>query len=59
MNEHQNNEPYFITEEIATEMKIAGYVFEPPAHVSALRLRDVLANRKRSTNPILPGFATP
>ncbi len=59
MNEHQNNEPYFITEEIATEMKTAGYVFEQPAHVSALRLRDVLANRKRSTNPILPGFATP
>jgi len=47
MNEHQNNKPYFITEEIATELKTAGYVFEPPAHVSALRLRDVLANRKQ------------
>lgn len=43
MNAHQNNEPFFITEEIATEMVATGYVFEPPAHGSTLRLRDVLA----------------
>lgn len=43
MNEHQVNEPFFITEEIEAEMRAAGHVFEPPAHVSTLRLRDVLA----------------
>ena len=43
MNAHQNNEPFFITEEIAAEMVAAGYVFEPPAHGSTLRPRDVLA----------------
>lgn len=43
MDQHQDNEPLFITEEIEAEMKANGYVFEPPAHVSTLRLRDVLA----------------
>lgn len=43
MNAHQNNEPFFITEEIEAEMVATGYVFEPPTHVSTLRLRDVLA----------------
>lgn len=43
MNEHQDSEPFFITEEIEAQMKAAGYVFELPAHVSTLRLRDVLA----------------
>lgn len=35
MNAHQD-EPFFITEEIETEMIAAGYVFEPPAHVSTV-----------------------
>lgn len=43
MNTHQNDEPFFITDEIEAEMKAAGYAFEPPANVSTQRLRHVLA----------------
>lgn len=43
MTKRQDDEPLFISEEIEAEMFAAGYAFEPPAHVSTLRLRDVLA----------------
>lgn len=36
-----HEEPFFITEEIAEEMKAAGYVFEPPAHVSTTNAREL------------------
>ena len=55
MNHHQDNEPLFITEEIEAEMKANGYVFEPPAHVSTLRLRDVLAGLSDDQLAVLPG----
>ena len=42
MNAHQD-EPFFITEEIEAETIAAGYVFEPPAHVSTVRLHEILA----------------
>ena len=38
MNSPQSDEPFFITEEIEAEMKLEGYVFEPPTHVSTMRL---------------------
>ena len=45
MKPHQDgqDEPFFITEEIEAEMIAAGYVFEPPAHVSTVRLHEILA----------------
>lgn len=36
-------EPFFVTEEIEAEMKSSGYVFEPPDHVSTVRLTEILA----------------
>ncbi|MGB3424296.1 MAG: hypothetical protein WBF84_11985 [Castellaniella sp.] len=39
---HQDDEPFFITEEIAAEMIASGYEFEPPPIPCTLRLRDVL-----------------
>lgn len=36
-----HEEPFFITEEIEAEMKAAGYVFEPPAHVSTTNAREL------------------
>ncbi len=41
MSAHQD-EPFFITEAIEAEMIAAGYVFEPPAHVSTVRLHEIL-----------------
>lgn len=45
MKPHQDgqDEPFFITEEIEAEMIAAGYVFEPPAHGSTVRLHEILA----------------
>jgi len=40
-------EPLFITEEIEVAMINAGHVFEPPKHVSTMRLHEV------------PGFECP
>lgn len=33
VDQTQDNEPLFITEEIEAEMKENDYVFEPPTHV--------------------------
>lgn len=43
MSKSQDNEPLFISEDIKAEMLARGYAFEPPAHVSTLRLGQVLA----------------
>ncbi|QHQ28283.1 hypothetical protein XACN24_07520 [Xanthomonas albilineans] len=43
MRQHDGTEPFFITEDIEAEMVEAGYVFEPPIHVSTARLTEVLA----------------
>lgn len=39
---HQDDEPFFITEEIEAEMIASGYEFEPPHIPCTIRLRDVL-----------------
>lgn len=38
-----SNQPFFITEEIKAEMEAEGYTFDPPAHVSTMRLHTILA----------------
>lgn len=43
MNEHQDDEPLFITDEIEAEMKAAGYAFKPPAHISTQRMHHGVA----------------
>ena len=43
MTQSDQEEPFFITEEIAAEMIAAGYEFEPPPIPCTIRLRDVLA----------------
>lgn len=55
MSEHLDHEPLFITEEIEAERKAVGYVFEPPTHVSTLRLRDVLATLSDAELAAWPG----
>lgn len=47
MKEHNENEPLFVTEEIKAEMIAAGYVFEPPSHVSTKRPPETLAPMER------------
>ncbi|MEA9732075.1 hypothetical protein QY696_14675 [Xanthomonas campestris] len=44
-----------MTEEIEAQMKTAGYVFEPPGHVSVVRLRDVLAALSDNDLAVWPG----
>lgn len=44
MDAHEITEPLFITEEIEAEMIAAGYVFEPPTHVSTFHLEDILTD---------------
>ena len=39
---NQDDEPFFITEEIAAEMIAGGYEFELPPIPCTIRLRDVL-----------------
>lgn len=42
-------EPFFITEEIEAEMIAAGYVFEPPAHVTITNARDLFGIQEDET----------
>lgn len=41
---HDQAEPFFITEEVEAELIAAGYMFEPPGHVSTKRLPEILAS---------------
>lgn len=44
MTPHNNKaEPFFITEEVEAELIASGYVFEPPRHVRAKDLPEILA----------------
>jgi len=54
MRNHADAEPFFITEEVEATMLAAGYVFEPPKHVSTLRLSDVLASRSDTDLALWP-----
>lgn len=42
-------EPFFITEEIEAEMIAAGYVFEPPAHVTTTNARRLFGIQEDET----------
>lgn len=52
-------EPFFITEEIEAEMIKAGYVFEPPEHVSVCRLHEVTGYEFPSYSVEKPLVAAP
>lgn len=41
MKQHDENEPFFITEDMAAEMAAAGYEFEPPGHARTKSVRDL------------------
>ena len=55
MTQSDQEEPFFITEEIAAEMIAAGYVFEPPPIVCTVRLRDVLERMTDAELALQPG----
>jgi hypothetical protein len=43
MKLHNENEPFFMTEEIEAGLITAGYVFEPPGHFRTTSLAEILA----------------
>ena len=53
--EHQNEEPFFITEEVAVAMIANGYVFEPRYIACTVRLRDVLKGMSDEELALQPG----
>ena len=55
MPQSDQDEPFFITEEIAAEMIAAGYEFEPPTIPCTIRLRDVLARMTDDELALQPG----
>jgi hypothetical protein len=55
MTQSDQEEPFFITEEIEAEMIAAGHVFEPPPIACTGRLRDVLARMTDDELALQPG----
>lgn len=55
MKQHDENEPFFITEEAEVEMIAAGYEFEPPPVPCTVRLRDVLEGMSDAELALQPG----
>lgn len=55
MTKPHQDEPFFITEEVAAEMTASGYVFEPPPIACALRLREVLEGMTDAELALQPG----
>jgi len=55
MKKHDENEPFFITEEVAAEMIARGYEFEPPPIPCTVRLRDVLERMSDDELALQPG----
>lgn len=55
MKLYEENEPFFITEEVAAEMIAAGYEFEPPPIACTVRLRDVLEGMSDAELALQPG----
>jgi hypothetical protein len=55
MTQSNQEEPFFITEEIAAEMIAADYEFEPPPIPCTIRLRDVLARMTDDELALQPG----
>ena len=52
---HQATEPFFVTEEVAAEMIVGGYEFEPPHIPCTIRLRDVLEGMSDTELASQPG----
>ena len=52
---NQDDEPFFITEEIAAEMIAGGYEFELPPIPCTIRLRDVLERMTDDELALQPG----
>lgn len=44
MKEHDENESFFITEEVEVELIAGGHMFEPPGHVSTKRLPEIVGS---------------
>lgn len=57
MKPHQEaqNEPFFITEEVAAEMIATGYELEPPPIAGKVRLSDVLEGMSNAELALQPG----
>lgn len=49
-SKHQDeNEPFFITEDVEAELAAAGYEFEPPAHARTKSIRELYGWRPGET----------
>lgn len=55
MPKSHQDEPFFITEEVAAEMIASGYEFEPPPIACTVRLRDVLEGMTDAELALQPG----
>ncbi|AXT45526.1 hypothetical protein [Chromobacterium rhizoryzae] len=55
MKQHDENEPFFISEEAEAEMIEAGYEFEPPPIACTGRLRGVLERMSDAELALQPG----
>lgn len=52
---YQDTKPFFITEDVATDMIADGYELEPPLIPCTLRLRDVLEGMSDADLTLQPG----
>lgn len=41
MKQHDENEPFFLTGDVADELAAAGYEFKPPGHARTKSVRDL------------------
>ena len=55
MTKPHQDEPFFITKEVAAEMTASGYEFEPPPIACTVRLRDVLEGMTDAEQALQPG----
>ncbi|MCD6664251.1 MAG: transcriptional regulator [Comamonas sp.] len=45
LHQEDQDEPFFITDDVAAEMAAAGYEFKPPGHVRTKSVRDLFGWR--------------
>lgn len=55
MKQHDENDPFFLTEEVEAEMIAAGCEFAPPPIACTMRLRDVLKDMGDAELALQPG----
>ncbi|WP_044498935.1 hypothetical protein [Pseudomonas saudimassiliensis] len=55
MKQHDESEPFFVTDEAEVKMIAAGYEFEPPPLACTMRLRDVLEGMSDTELASQPG----